>query len=228
MLLACEKEKKDYTLKFITTPVNAKDTTAQFPYQISLSNTTFTTTPQKFSQELARTCIVLSSSAYEHDKALDNLNSMGFEHNAKFNYSDDYDQDGVGLLISSQKIGKYTLVAVALRGTFQKEWYSNFDIGHDVSTTKVHSGFNKACEFSLNNLERYFHNYGIDRDHCKFLITGHSRGAAVANLLAKSLIDIHGSDNVYAYTFATPNTTTNEDYSSSRYKGIFNFVNPED
>lgn len=43
----------------------------------------------------------------------------------------------------------------------------------------------------------------------KYVVTGHSRGAAVANILAKKLTDEKESntdiDAVYGYTFATPN-----------------------
>ena len=42
-----------------------------------------------------------------------------------------------------------------------------------------------------------------------YWITGHSRGAAVGNLMASYLID-EGSE-VYAYTFAAPFNTANTD-----------------
>ncbi|MCL2707409.1 MAG: hypothetical protein FWE97_04530, partial [Dehalococcoidia bacterium] len=66
----------------------------------------------------------------------------------------------------------------------------------------------------------------------KVFITGHSRGAAVANLLAAELTASQKyaqKDNIYAYTFATPNVTNSTDVKiPSKYSNIWNFVNPED
>ncbi len=228
MLISCETQVQNINLEFITTPLSTDGETKSFPYTIIWDDSELKTAPSDFSPTLARTALVLSSTAYDYNYALDNLEAMHFKHLAKFNYGDNYNRDAVGVVIASREIGDTTLVCVVLRGTYAKEWYSNFDIGKDINKTKVHSGFSKASEFAFEKLEMYIANYGIDRDHSKFLVTGHSRGAAVANLLSKSLIDTYGADNVYAYTFATPNTTTSDDAMDSRYSGIFNFVNPED
>lgn len=228
MLTSCETQEEIFTLKFITTPLSTDGEIASFPYTISWNDSVLETKPSDFSPTLARTALVLSSTAYDYNYALDNLEAMHFKHLAKFNYGDNYNSDAVGVVIASREIGDTTLVSIVLRGTYAKEWYSNFDIGKDISKTKVHSGFSKASQFAYEKLLMYMVNYGIDRDHSKFLVTGHSRGAAVANLLSKSLIDTYGPDSVYAYTFATPNTTTSDDAESPLYSSIFNFVNPED
>ncbi|MCL2313112.1 MAG: dockerin type I domain-containing protein, partial [Firmicutes bacterium] len=64
----------------------------------------------------------------------------------------------------------------------------------------------------------------------KIWVTGHSRGAAVANLVAanltKNLPDM--KNNIFAYTFATP-SVSKMTYSEKRsYNNIFNILNPED
>ena len=228
MLTSCNTALNSYTLQFVTTPLETNGDISTFPYSVELNDATFKSTPSKFNKELSMLSLTLSSAAYSYTYALDNLETMGFEHLSKFNYADNYESDAVGTIIASKKLDDTTIVALIFRGTFEKEWYSNFDIGRDVKNTKVHRGFNNASEFALKKLDMYINNYGIDRDHCKFLLTGHSRGAAVANLVSKSLIDTYGPNNVYAYTFATPNTTTDENAKDSRYAGIFNFVNPED
>ncbi len=228
MLTSCENTKTNYTLSFITTPLYAEGSTEETRCEIALEDSFFTSTPSEFNEQLALSALTLSSTAYSYTYALDNLEAMGFEHMAKFNYSDNYSQDAAGLIIASKKIENAIIIAIILRGTYNKEWYSNFEIGRDVASTKVHEGFSRAKDFALEKLAMYITNYGIDRDHIKFLVTGHSRGAAVANLLSKTLIDHYGPNNIYSYTFATPNTTLDENAGDSRYSGIFNFVNPED
>ena len=60
----------------------------------------------------------------------------------------------------------------------------------------------------------------------KIWLTGHSRGAAIANLMANSLSSKYGESNVVAYTFATPGVC-----SSSKFvirKNIYNFLNKDD
>lgn len=228
MLTSCQTQAQTYTLDFITTPLGSDNNTVTYSYNVSLSASDFESPPSQFSPTLAKTALVMSSTAYSYTYALDNLETLGFEHKAKFNYGDSYSQNGVGTIIASKQIGDTTLVFIILRGTLGKEWYSNFDISKDSMQTGVHQGFNNASKFTLSKLEMYMVNYGIDRDHCKFLVTGHSRGGAAANLVSKSLIDTYGPNNVYAYTFATPNTTTDKNSTDSHYAGIFNFVNPED
>lgn len=228
MLTSCQTVQNNYTLQFVTTPLQTDGEIATFPCNINLNEAIFDSTPSRLNKDLSMLSLTLSSAAYSYTYALSNLEVMGFEHLAKFNYADNYNSDAIGTIIASKKLYDTTVIAIIFRGTYEREWYSNFDIGRDVKTTKVHHGFNNASEFALDKLNMYITNYGIDRDHLKFLVTGHSRGAAVANLVSKSLIDTHGPNNVYAYTFATPNTTTDENAGDNRYSGIFNFVNPED
>lgn len=222
---ACQAESTTYTLKFLTSPAYGSN---EYPYTIDLNKEEFTKSPQEFSPQIARTAMILSTAAYNSDVTIDNLETLGFSWNAKFNYSDEYDENAIGLVMSSQQVGDTTIMAIVMRGTYGKEWYSNFDIGEDIKTTLTHAGFNKAKEFALEKIKMYMVNYGIDKNHTKFLVTGHSRGAAVANLTAAALIDKYSEENVYAYTFATPNTTTNTDALNKKYSGIFNFVNPQD
>ncbi len=228
MLTSCKNLNENYTLSFVTTPLYADSNVESIPKAITLKDEYFRQSPTKFNKELALSSLTLSSTAYSYTHAVENLETMGFEHIAKFNYSDSYDENAVGIIIASKEFSDTTLVTILLRGTYKKEWYSNFDIGKNIANTKVHAGFSAACDYALEKLKMYMVNYGTDRDHCKFLVTGHSRGAAVANLMGKNLIDSYGPDNVYAYTFATPNTTIDENATDNHYSGIFNFINPED
>jgi hypothetical protein len=61
-----------------------------------------------------------------------------------------------------------------------------------------------------------------------FLFAGYSLGGAAANLLAVDFTsrEIAPADDIFAYTFATPNVTPI--IGSRRYSNIHNIVNPED
>ncbi|MBQ7061586.1 MAG: InlB B-repeat-containing protein [Clostridia bacterium] len=136
----------------------------------------------------------------------------------------------------------------------EQEWSSNFNVGdlvrffdaydsvegksprqsNDDWTRKTnHRGFDVCA----TRLLKYLKDYYFD-DHVQpaldaapgstavYWLTGHSRGAAVANLMASYLID-EGCE-VYAYTFAAPYNTANTEASAEKYDCIFNLVNSND
>lgn len=127
------------------------------------------------------------------------------------------------------------LVAVVVRGTngTYEEWASNFDIGQtdtvnneaDWRTVENHKGFDITANRIKNYADLYVKEH-IESDNTIYWITGHSRGAAIANILSSTLIN--ESKVVFAYTFASPNTTTNSDCTNSKYKSIFNIINTDD
>jgi len=82
----------------------------------------------------------------------------------------------------------------------------------------------------VDYIEAFLTELGLSTDPADNLIVfgGHSRGGAVVNIAA-----VYGMktgkyllDQTFIYTFATPNTTTNQDYSY--YPNIFNIVNSSD
>ena len=117
----------------------------------------------------------------------------------------------------------YQLVAVMLRGTIDpEEWVSDFYLPEE---TRV-PGFYKAEQAVLGKLKAYLdaHATALPR---KLLITGHSRGAAVANLLGADLDKpenkVAERDDIYVYTFATPNVAKESVIGEN--PNIWNFVN---
>lgn len=123
----------------------------------------------------------------------------------------------------------YNLIFTGFIGSHYGQWYNNFMPG----TGATHQGFAGARDFVYGKLRNYIatHNLNFSKGNNKILVTGHSRGAATANLVAAKLIDTEEfayADNVYAYTFATPNPTSESSRTNSKYNRIFNIVNPED
>lgn len=65
-------------------------------------------------------------------------------------------------------------------------------------------------------------------------MTGHSRGASIANLLGAKLIDTIGSGKKFTnfvpftYTFAAPRSTTATAANTSKYASIWNIINGDD
>lgn len=125
------------------------------------------------------------------------------------------------------------IVCVIIRGTngTLKEWSSNFDLG---STATTHSEWttssnHKGFDITANRLNQYLNSYLSTYCYGKtnvLWITGHSRGAALANVLAAKQID--ANKTVFAYTFASPNTTTSSSATANKYKCIFNLINTDD
>lgn len=105
-----------------------------------------------------------------------------------------------------------------------------------------HSGHFKASTEICHKLNDWIadsHHRGAE---VSVLVVGHSRGGAIANLVASELDDqMAGTaphavgesafgevSAVYAYTFAAPATTVRPDARGERYGNIFNIVNPSD
>ena len=130
---------------------------------------------------------------------------------------------------SAFTVGKLSFVgknyyAVTIRGTSGGEWYSNFDFAPSHSNdTQYAENFMLAAQdvyLSIKSL--------LDADkNAVVIISGHSRGAATANLLGVLLDEAYDPANIYVYTYATPNTVRGE-AAKKEYKNIFNFINDND
>ena len=136
--------------------------------------------------------------------------------------SDKISTDTTSLLNTKRLDG---LVVVDIRGSVTAMgWYN--DIMTQLSAKS--NRFAALAEEVLTNVNNYIRLMGLQDPIV--LITGHSMGAAIANILAARLNGIMDPDNVYAYTFATPRTV-NEAVSGNQavnYPNIFNILNSND
>ena len=133
------------------------------------------------------------------------------------------------------------ILVVAVRGTNETnaEWSSNFDVGADTKeyydamgdshphwkNKQNHKGFDVASNRVYEKLTSYINTYISADAEVNMLVTGHSRGAAIANILSQMYTD-NTDYKVFGYTFAAPNTTTAKNAAS--YKNIFNVINKDD
>lgn len=189
----------------------------------------------------------LSALAYNNDKHHDNvknaLKGLGFVNIGDVPTNKDY--TGSPFYIAHKKVklnGKNTeILLITIRGTYLKEWLNDFESGYK---SNVHEGFQSAADYVYSNTLEYVNNSlkyadnnedGFDKSlPAKIIITGHSRGAAASNLLGYKLDKDGlkgvkaGKEDIFVYTYATPNTSKSSDVTSKKYNNIFNIVNPED
>ena len=190
----------------------------------------FLSPSSSYNHSLAAFSMALSGAAYvaTYNKSLETpLINSGFGNVTPYYSTPTRDDcDTVSYTFASQYLSDNSLlVAIVIKGTSgNEEWYSNFNIGYDLT----HTGFKTASDKLIENFNLYIDSVNTDNSSVKVLVTGHSRGGAVGNIVAASLTDALGSDNVYAYTFATPNVTVSENARSDSYSNIFNIINPED
>lgn len=117
-----------------------------------------------------------------------------------------------------------SLVVISVRGSVTPmDWV--MDLANQINSERIN--FETGCQEVLNSLNNYLSMEGISDPI--ILVTGHSLGAAIANLVAAELNETEGAGDVYSYTFATPNTV-NLAYveETTNYTNIFNFLNNND
>ncbi len=200
-----------------------------------------------YNSSLSSASLILANTIYsdsafkytsEDSKKIKSIKKMltyhGFTKVKNYKLKTDYNDDDLSeICIGTKKVtlNKVTkqIVAVVVRGTDGsiEEWSSNFDVGNPDSWDKeCHKGFYTAEQRILKYINSYINDNIKSSSDITYWITGHSRGAAIANILAAELID--SNNEVFAYTFATPATTTNKLAEDSTYDSIFNIVNPSD
>ena len=213
-----------------------------------LNDRWFTQDNKEYNHELARFCANFVLGGYKSDsgKMKSWLSQAGF-NTSEMNFETGRDEVNYFIASKDIKVGGTVkkVVFAGFIGSHDDQWFSNFDpLGNEranwkdrnapyaptTSDNTVHKGFADAREYVYARLKEYMSRNGINKSNSILLITGHSRGAATANLLAAYLIDensLVSPDRLFTYTFATPNVAKIGKVGD-KYNSIFNIVNPED
>lgn len=167
-----------------------------------------------------------------------------FDNCQPYGYDKKPTNDSIACVIGHKNVvlkgQEETIIAIGIRGAgYGDEWSGNFRLGNSTD----HAGFVKARKLVMEYLEQYIEDFGYSfNGNLKFWITGYSRAAATANLVAATLNndgalngvkfdfvndikDRYSSGDVYAYTFETPLNTTSKEASDAKYSNIYNFIN---
>lgn len=134
---------------------------------------------------------------------------------------------------------RYDSYIIVIRGCFSiGERLSIFDIGSDsenyTALTGEHSewtdtGTFKGLDIAVNRAEDFIFSYMEEHDSESrdntVLLTGHSRGAALANVIGA---DFENNKDVKSYTYTFNAMPVTTDCSAKRYSTIFNLFDKND
>lgn len=174
---------------------------------------------------------------FKSNNVKDLLNKLDFK---EFEANDDFKfkptKDSIGTVLANKKLKvdqeDYTLLALAIRGGgYESEWASNVTLG----TSGQHQGFDKASQDVLTFLDSYVIKHKI-QGKIKLWLTGYSRAAATANLVAGSLNNGRkmpqvtlSPANMYAFCFEPPAGTLDTfDAKKDKHHNVVNIVNLND
>lgn len=230
-------------------PGDGRDYTAVYYYDDSY----FQESSYVYNQHLATMSLCLDLSAWGSEEEsdytrkmknaealLNELEFIGFDHN----YTDfsgngvngKPTKDSVGVVAANKLVcfdgEEYTLIALAVRGGgYESEWASNFKMG----ASGDHEGFSEARDIVIAFLQKYIREQGIS-GRIKLWITGYSRAAATANMVAGAIdsgtVRLDGCqlalEDLFAYTFETPAGVQKSKVGDAKYDNIFNIINLND
>jgi len=159
-----------------------------------------------------------------------------------------YDKnDFTGFIAAHKKVereGKtYEIIFITLRGSLTtEEWQSNFDIGADTETYYsvtgehpewldsqkcLHKGFAVTANRVMKAIAEYEARVLDPEAEKIIMLTGHSRGGSIANILGTFYED-DSSVKSFTYTIAAANTAVISADVAASYTTIFNLQNSDD
>ena len=190
------------------------------------------------SPELAKVSISLASAAYDLNKngsyeelpsVLAGLNCSYTLYNYDKSHTGD-DFDWVRYAIATREVSfqgqNYIIYIVPIQGTSGSyDWFGNAKLG----TGSDHEGFYIAANKVMQELSSVMSGDGYSYDTRIILTTGHSRGAAVSNIIAGKLTEgasgFISPIHVFSYNFACPSVSTN---ANENFQNIYNFNSGDD
>ncbi len=222
------------TGKFDSPAYPDRELSCQFPYRDEY----FTSSATSYQHPLAQCTLGLAVSAFraadlrldrKDEYIRDYLTQAGFGNMVSDQFDQEPSADTIATLIASKTLrdseGEFLLVAAAVSGGgYEDEWLSNFSFGNDT----VHKGFFSAAYTVFQRVFDYVDGHA-GGGRFKLWMGGYSRAAAVSNMtavlaLAAEQVD---KDDLYVYTFATPNNIRLEsgDFDlDGDYGSVYNVV----
>ncbi len=137
--------------------------------------------------------------------------------------------DGVAYALAHKDLGesdgvRRELIAVSVRGSYGSEWLSNFNLGEGEAAAAAealadershdHTGYQIAALDILAHLDEWVDEAESRGSEVSILLTGHSRGGAVAGLLA-SMLDDRAASRADAAVDAAAADATGTDAASA-------------
>ena len=184
----------------------------------------------EYNPTLSNMLAALAASAYNEKEIKSAYRALKFSNIECREYdSQDTNKCGFTVAIKESEYNTDRICLITIRGTVgdfptSPEWQGDFDIR---TTEEKHNSFYHCA----NNIYHYIKTYikinlsdEITSDTIKYVITGHSRGAAAGNLLAVELME-NGvkAENVYDYNYACPDVACKIIFPT--YNNIFNLCN---
>lgn len=202
------------------------------PFEHNLDYYISQTASTTYNPTLSHMLIALSCAAYDESNITNSLKNLGFRNNDILTHYVPGDwSDDIAYTIGKKTMSNgENLVLIAIRGSSTSlDWLSNFAMGSAVAGCFWHAGFESATNKVYNDLTRLLDN---DLTNTTFVVTGHSRGAAAANLLEVKLFNAGvAQNNVYGYNFACPDVATGLPTGwnwMGEHNNIFNIGNAPD
>ncbi len=186
-----------------------------------------------YSENDMKMCMDLSNAIYDKsenklDSSLNRYENLEYCYQDTKRFNNDSNPNNVmfSLLKRTSNDSNKIDIIVVIRGTYNEEWQGNVNIAdlsevmgtNYNSVVNRHYNFNLAKESIKDKIIEAYTDIENDYNEINLIVTGHSRGAAVANLYAKDATDVKNRltvgedvekipqfDNVTAYTFACPN-----------------------
>lgn len=187
----------------------------------------------KISPKLAKASAALSAGAYILDYLKQMIEDMGYDIlSVSYDNDMDYKDNDKASYVIARKLCSYTsakktaIYLITIKGTSgDYEWFSNLKIG----TSGDHEGFFNTAENIkkdvMDIVQEDADKCGVKKDDIILWFTGHSRGGAVANVIAGKIDDekLLPMDNVFCYCFATPVVSRNLT-KDQEYDNIYNYI----